>query len=89
MRLLVVILNYRTPDLTVDCLCSLSSEVAALSGARVVVVDNASGDGSAQRIEAAVREHGWSGWASVLAMARNDGYAAGNNAAIRAASRAN
>ena len=47
-RLLVVIVNYRTSGLTIDCLRSLEAEVIALPGElRVVVTDNASGDGSA------------------------------------------
>src|SRR3954470_7683473 len=38
----VVIVNYRTPRLVVDCLRSLADEVAAEPGLRVVVADNAS-----------------------------------------------
>ena len=85
MQVLVVILNYRMPGLAIECLRSVKPEVSGLSGVRAVVVDNASGDGSAAQIKAAVREGGWSSWASVLAMDHNDGYAAGNNAAIRVA----
>ena len=39
-RLLVVIVNYRTPDLTIDCLRSLEAEVKGLGSTRVVVTDN-------------------------------------------------
>jgi N-acetylglucosaminyl-diphospho-decaprenol L-rhamnosyltransferase len=83
MRLLVVIVNYRTADLTVDCLRSLEGEVASIDGLRVVVVDNASGDGSAARLADAVRENRWGEWASILPLECNGGFAAGNNAAIR------
>ncbi|MBD3884822.1 glycosyltransferase family 2 protein [Phormidium tenue FACHB-886] len=82
--LLVVIVNYRTPRLTIDCLHSLDSEVRSLPGARVVVVDNASGDGSVEIISSAIAAAGW-GWASVLASEHNGGYAYGNNLAIRPA----
>ena len=34
MKLLVVIVNYRTADLTADCLRSLAPEVAAIPGSR-------------------------------------------------------
>lgn len=85
MQLLVVIVNYRTAGLVIDCLRSLEPEASRLCDVRVVMVDNASGDASPLRIDAAVREHGWSSWVSVIAMVRNDGYAAGNNAAIRPA----
>lgn len=79
--LAVIVLNYRTPDLTLDCLGSLQGEIE--SGTRVVIVDNASGDGSAERLESAVEERGWSEWASVLRSPVNGGFAAGNNLGIR------
>jgi GT2 family glycosyltransferase len=84
MRLLVVILNYRSADLTVDCLRSLAPEAPG-NRAKVLVVDNASGDGSVERISRAIGEHSWGEWASVLSLARNGGFAFGNNAGIRAA----
>jgi N-acetylglucosaminyl-diphospho-decaprenol L-rhamnosyltransferase len=83
--LLIVILNYRTADLTIACLRSLAAQVAQLSGVEVVVTDNASGDGSAQRIQRAIVEGGMSSWARCEALPLNGGYAYGNNAAIRKA----
>src|SRR4051794_23393886 len=80
--LAVVIVNYRTAGLAVQCLRSLAGEVAALPGTRVVVADNASDDGSADALQAAVRANGWD-WATVLALLENRGFAAGNNAALR------
>lgn len=82
-RLLVVIINYRTSSLTVDCLHSLVGEVQSLPGTRVVVADNASGDGSIERIEAAIEAEGWGEWVSLLPLEHNGGYAFGNNAVIR------
>jgi N-acetylglucosaminyl-diphospho-decaprenol L-rhamnosyltransferase len=79
----VVIVNYRTSDLTRDCLHSLAPEVRSLPDCRVVVVDGGSGDGSAERLIEALRENGWSDWAEVLALAENRGFAAGNNAAVK------
>lgn len=84
-RLLVVILNYRIPSLTIDCLRSLVGEVRSLIGIRVVVTDNASGDGSVERIGAAIEAEGWGYWASLMPLDRNGGYAFGNNAALRMA----
>ena len=55
MTLLIVIVNYRTADLTIDCLQSLQDEVGTVAGTRVVVTDNASGDDSVARLVAAVR----------------------------------
>jgi N-acetylglucosaminyl-diphospho-decaprenol L-rhamnosyltransferase len=83
--LLIVIVNYRTADLTIDCLSSLKAEVEALPGARAIVTDNASDDDSVQRIGAAIRAHGWEGWTSLRPLEQNGGFASGNNAAIRPA----
>jgi N-acetylglucosaminyl-diphospho-decaprenol L-rhamnosyltransferase len=83
--LLVSIVNYCTPDLIVDCLRSLEPEVRDLQGARVVVADNASGDGSAQRISQAIADNAWGDWASLLALPRNGGFSYGNNAVIQQA----
>jgi N-acetylglucosaminyl-diphospho-decaprenol L-rhamnosyltransferase len=85
LLLLVVILNYRTADLTIDCLRSLVDQVRNLSHTRVIVSDNASGDGSVEKIQAAIATEGWSDWVSVMPLDRNGGYAFGNNAPIRAA----
>src|SRR5438309_888985 len=85
MELLVVIVNYRTADLAIDCVRSLVPELRALGEARAVVVDNASGDGSAGRIQAAVGEMAAGDRVAVLPLDRNGGFAFGNNAAIRPA----
>lgn len=84
-RLWVIIVNYRTPALAVDCLASLAGEIAGLSGSKVMVVDNDSGDGSVASICSAIAERGWSEWAEVVPMSRNGGFAYGNNAGLRAA----
>jgi GT2 family glycosyltransferase len=82
-RWLVVIVNYRTPELCVDCLRSLASEVHGRHDVEVVVVDSGSADGSAEAIAAAIGGEGWGAWARVLALAENRGFSAANNAAIR------
>ena len=80
--LAIIIVNYRTPELTLDCLSSLRSEIP--EDARVVVVDNASGDGSAASIEQGIERLGFGAWAFVLRSPVNGGFAAGNNLGIRA-----
>ena len=85
MKLLVVIVNYKTPDLTVECLQSLAAEIPLVSGpTRVVVTDNASGDGSVEKIRAAIDQHHWN-WASVMPLPINGGFAYGNNRGIEPA----
>ncbi len=83
-RVLVVIVNYKTGRLVVDCLASLAAEMATFPNARVVVVDNPSGDDSVEILEAAIRERGWS-WAKVHRSPKNGGFSDGNNQAIRPA----
>jgi hypothetical protein len=79
MGLLIVILNYRTPRLTIDCLHSLADKLDEAPQTRVLVVDNGSGDGSADMVNAAVTENHWSSWCSVMALENNLGFAGGNN----------
>lgn len=81
----IVIVNYRTAELTVDCLRALSIQVIDLVNVRLVVVDNASGDGSVEKLNIAIEREGWSSWAEVMPLDRNGGFAFGNNASIRMA----
>ena len=83
-RLCIVIVNYRTAELAVDCLRSLSPQTGDRR-TRVIVADNASGDGSLERLATAIAGNGWSGWVELLALPRNGGFAYGNNAGIAAA----
>ena len=79
----VVIVNYRTGALVADCLASLKSEIEARPGTQVVVVDNASGDDSCERIQSAIDGLQAAGWARLVRSPVNGGFAAGNNLAIR------
>jgi hypothetical protein len=85
MRLLIVIVNYRTASLVIDCLRSLAPEVAAVPGTRVVVTDNQSPDDSVARLRAAVAANGWSDWCEIRPLERNGGFAYGNNGGIKPA----
>lgn len=78
----IVIVNYRTSALCVSCLASLARAVPRESTG-VIVVDNDSADGSADRIAEAIAARGWSDWIELIARPVNDGYAGGNNVAIR------
>ncbi len=83
IELAVVVLNYKTPELVVDCLRSLDGQIES-PAQEVVVVDNCSGDDSADLIEAAIEAKGWSKWARVVRSPVNAGFAAGNNVGIKA-----
>lgn len=84
-RLWIVIVNYRTAGLTIDCLHSLAAERARFRSVRTVIVDNASGDGSVERLVEAIERNGWQAWAMVIASDRNGGFAYGNNVGIKPA----
>lgn len=84
--LLTVILNWRTPEMT---LRSAEAALAALEGIEgaLVIVDNASGDGSYERLAAEAEARGWTTGPQrvrVLQSGRNGGFGAGNNFGIRA-----
>jgi N-acetylglucosaminyl-diphospho-decaprenol L-rhamnosyltransferase len=78
----IIIVNFRTPGLVIDCLRSLGTEIPAGSPWRVVVVENASGDGSADKIGQAIQTEGWGAWAQLVAVEKNLGFAGGNNAGL-------
>ena len=82
--LAIIILNYRTPQLTLDCLASLAVQVDP-GAIDVVVLDNASGDGSAEAIEQGIEQANWSAWARVVRSPENGGFSAGNNLGVRSA----
>jgi len=82
----IVIVNYRTAHLVIECLRSLESEVKNHGKTTVTVVENASGDDSAQKIaEAIAANSGWSSWANLSISPVNGGFSSGNNFAARPA----
>ncbi len=83
LELAVVILNYRTPRLVIDCLRYLADQIDPTTRC-AAVVDNASGDDSADQIAKAIDAEGWSAWARVIRSDRNDGFSAGNNVGLDA-----
>jgi len=79
----IVIVNYRTPQLTIDCLDSLSSEIKDLPSTKVLVVDNNSSDDSISLIQNAIASNHWQEWVSLISSPINGGFSYGNNFAIR------
>ncbi|MEE4453639.1 glycosyltransferase family 2 protein [Novosphingobium resinovorum] len=78
----VVIVNYRTGPLVVDCLASLAAERGAGARLRAIVVDNDSRDGSADLVAAAIAARGWADWATLVRAPGNGGFGAGCNLGI-------
>ncbi len=84
-KVLTIILNYKTPDMT---LRSVEAAIKAMTGitGEIIIVDNDSQDSSLEKITAQVRERGWDQdrVTRVIQSGRNGGFGAGNNVGIRA-----
>src|SRR5579872_591243 len=83
MKTLVVIVNYRVANLTIDCLRSIAAEIATVSDTHVRVFENGTGDDSAAQIQRAIDDNAWSSWCILTASPVNLGFTGGNNAIIR------
>ena len=85
MDVATVIVNYRTAEATIEAVAALSADYDQLPGSRVVVVDNASGDGSLERLRAVFADPKWKGRVEVVDAGRNGGFGSGVNAGVRRA----
>jgi N-acetylglucosaminyl-diphospho-decaprenol L-rhamnosyltransferase len=81
-EIIISIINYRTGDLTLECVQSVLNDLDGIDG-RVVVVDNASGDGSAEQIEAWISGHPATP-VDLVRSATNSGFSGGHNQGIAA-----
>jgi hypothetical protein len=81
--LLVSIINYKTAELTLQCLQSVLREIAEID-ARVIVVDNCSCDGSAETIAAWISEDAQDDRVQLICSLTNSGFSGGHNQAIAA-----
>ena len=77
-ELSVVIVAYRCRELLLDCLASLRPEAQGMT-LEVIVVDNASGDGSVEAVRATHP------WVRLLPLDANVGFARANNHGLRVA----
>jgi len=76
MQLSIIIVNYKSPQLVLNCLQSIYAETKQISF-EVIVVDNASGDNSREVILPEYPSVKW------IDMTYNSGFARGNNEGIR------
>jgi len=83
MKLFVAVVCYRIPDLTIDCLHSLSREIGRVPGTRVGVCENGTGGEVPERLARAIEENGWSSWCELTVVYPNRGFTGGNNLIIR------
>lgn len=84
-RILVIVLNYRTPQMTLRAVEAALADMQGLS-AELVVIDNASGDGSAELLAREIAARGWdkADRVRLVVSAVNGGFGAGNNIGLRA-----
>lgn len=81
--LAIVIVNYRTPQLVIDCFNSLLTDIQELN-ACVIVVDNLSADGSADMIEQWIHAQSLSDYFKIYRSSVNGGFSSGNNLGVKA-----
>lgn len=82
-RVLIVIVNYRVTDLTIDCLRSLEPELRAGPDLHVALCENGTGGDAAARLRTAIADHGWDAWCSLCEVFPNRGFCGGNNVVLR------
>jgi N-acetylglucosaminyl-diphospho-decaprenol L-rhamnosyltransferase len=82
-RVLIVLLNWRSAEMTVQALAAAMVAMEGIAGG-ITVVDNDSGDGSEDRLRAEVAARGWGDRVRVIQSGVNGGFGAGNNVGIRA-----
>lgn len=83
--LLTIILNYKTPDMTLRSAEAARKAMSGIAG-EIIIVDNDSQDGSFEAITAHVQDQGWdeNNHVRVIQSGHNGGFGAGNNVGIRA-----
>ncbi len=86
-RVGVVIINYRTPDLTRQCVESVAGSLEA-ADARIALVDNFSDDGSAEALQdwldRDLADKSWRARIHFVKSPTNTGFSGGNNLGFRA-----
>lgn len=79
--LTIVIINYRTANMVIDCLETLLPQLDNESS-RVSLIDNDSGDGSDKIIKAWIEEHDKNSLVNFIKSESNLGFSGGNNIGI-------
>ena len=83
LRIAAIVVNYRTADLTLAAVRSLAADLDPDRDG-IFVVDNASRDGSVDRLEAEVAARAWGIPIQVIAAPKNGGFSYGNNLGLAA-----
>lgn len=81
--MLVIIINFRTAEMTLDCVRSLLRSTDEVPQLHVLLVENGSGDGSADRLAATIAAERWDGRVTLIALPENRGFSGGNNVGLQ------
>ena len=82
-KIVVSIINYRTAEMTIRCVQSVLDDLAGIDG-HVVIVDNQSGDGSAEKIEDWISSLPQGERVSFVQSPTNSGFSGGHNQGMAA-----
>jgi GT2 family glycosyltransferase len=82
VNVLVVLINYKTPALTLRALRAALADVDRLPGSRVALIDNGSGDDSVPELAKALDGEGLRDRVDLLVSPTNRGFAGGVNLAL-------
>lgn len=82
VQVLVSVINYRTVELTMQCVQSVLEDMQGIEG-RVVIVDNASNDGSVEKLRAWIASLEKKERVNLLVSATNSGFSGGHNAGVQ------
>lgn len=82
-EVLVVIVNFRSTDVLLECLSALEVECRTDRTIQVSICENGSGDDSVDRIRGWIAAHDAGRWCYLRALDHNRGFTGGNNAIIQ------
>jgi GT2 family glycosyltransferase len=83
-KIVVSIINFRTPQMTCECVASVLQDIQGID-AEIVIVDNASGDGSADVIADWIAQQPEGAPLTLVRSPTNSGFSGGHNQGIGAA----
>jgi hypothetical protein len=82
LKLLIVIINYKTPELVINLMQSLIPELIP-DETKVVIVDNDSNDGSIDKLSSWIEGNNQQGFFELIEAGHNYGFSGGNNIGIK------
>ena len=81
--ILTIVLNYRTPEMTLKAVAAALREMEGLRG-EIALIENGSADNSVEVLSHAIADNGWGDRVRLITSDHNGGFGAGCNIGIRA-----